>query len=224
MRDAVRPGPVRHDLLTVAPDAWAVALSRRPDLDGVAHLADWAARGWPVIARRRLPGEDADGVPAGLPLPPAQGKRRIGLTLDPGAATPRPGLTLADSRAVAPAAWHPTLDRLIGHGAAHGRVPRVFGGLLWQALTGLAYLSPASDLDLLWQGGVDRAFLDGVARIEAGAPMRLDGEVVLPDGFGVNWRELLAAGPGDTVLAKGLERLELRPAEAVFAALVSAAA
>jgi phosphoribosyl-dephospho-CoA transferase len=211
VRDAVRPGPVRHDLLTVAPDAWAVALSRRPDLDGVAHLADWAARGWPVIARRRLPGEDADGVPAGLPLPPAQGKRRI-------------GLTLAEARAVAPAAWHPTLDRLIGHGAAHGRVPRVFGGLLWQALTGLAYLSPASDLDLLWQGGVDRAFLDGVARIEAGAPMRLDGEVVLPDGFGVNWRELLAAGPGDTVLAKGLERLELRPAEAVFAALVSAAA
>jgi phosphoribosyl-dephospho-CoA transferase len=53
--------------------------------------------------------------------------------------------------------------------------------------------------------------------------MRLDGEIGLADGFAVNWRELHAAGPGDTVLAKGLERLELRPVPSLLAALPPAA-
>lgn len=202
---------VRHDLLTVDPEAWATLLAARPDLDGVSLLAAWAERGWPVIVRRRVPGEDAARVPAGLPLPPAEGKRRIGLAFDPAAVSPRPGPTLAEVRHAAPPSWRPTLDALVAHGAAHGCVPRVFGGLLWQALTGLPYLSATSDLDLLWPGPVTRTCLDGLARIERDAPMRLDGEIVLPDGFGLNWREVRAAGPGDTVLAKGLERLELRP-------------
>ena len=218
MRDAAR-----HDLLTVAPAAWGPLLAQRPDLDGIPHLADWAARGWPVIVRRRGPGEDGTLVPAGLPLPPSLGKRRIGLTLPPAALRPRPGLTLAEARAAAPAAWQPALDALLAHGAAHGRVPRVFGGLLWQALTGLPYLSATSDLDLLWPGPVGPAFLDGLADLAAQAPMRLDGEIGLADGFAVNWRELQAAGPGDTVLAKGLERLELLPVSALRAALTPAA-
>lgn len=213
----------RHDLLTVAPAAWAALLAERPDLDGIPYLADWAARGWPVIVRRRVPGEDAARVPAGLPLPPGLGKRRIGLALDPGTVRPRPGPTLAEARGVAPVSWHPTLDALIALGRAHAIVPRVFGGLLWQALTGLAYLSASSDLDLLWPGPVDRSVLDGFTRIDAQAPMRLDGEILLADGFAVNWRELHAAEPGDTILAKGLERLELRPVSALFAALPPAA-
>lgn len=213
----------RHDLLTVAPAAWDALLAARPDLDGIPHLADWAARGWPVIVRRRVPGEDAALVPAGLPLPPSLGKRRIGLALPPGAVRPHSGVTLAQARATAPAAWHPTLDALLAHGAAYGRMPRVFGGLLWQALTDLPYLSAASDLDLLWPGPVDRTFRDGLAGIAAGAPMNLDGEIALPDGFAVNWREWHAAGPDDAVLAKGLDRLELRPVSALDAALSPAA-
>jgi phosphoribosyl-dephospho-CoA transferase len=213
----------RHDLLTVAPAAWGALLAQRPDLDGIPHLAGWAARGWPVIVRRRVPGEDGALVPAGLPLPPTLGKRRIGLALPPEAVRPRPGLTLAEAHGAAPAAWHPTLDALLAHGAVHGRVARVFGGLLWQALTGLPYLSPASDLDLLWPGPVDPAFLAGLAGLAARAPMRLDGEIDLADGFAVNWRELHAAGPGDTVLAKGLERLELRPVPALVPAPLPAA-
>ncbi|KQP39264.1 phosphoribosyl-dephospho-CoA transferase [Methylobacterium sp. Leaf104] len=213
----------RHDLLTVAPAAWGPLLAQRPDLDGIPHLADWAARGWPVIVRRRVPGEDGALVPAGLPLPPSLGKRRIGLALPPEAVRPRRGVTLAEARATAPAAWHPVLDALLAHGAIHGRAPRVFGGLLWQALTGLSYLSATSDLDLLWPGPVDEAFLDGLAGIAARAPMRLDGEIGLADGFAVNWRELHAAGPGDSVLAKGLERLELRPVPALLTALPPAA-
>ncbi|KQP72923.1 phosphoribosyl-dephospho-CoA transferase [Methylobacterium sp. Leaf113] len=223
----------RHDLLTVTPGAWSRVLAGRPDLAEIPHLAGWAERGWPVIARRRGPGEDAGLVAAGLPLPPALGKRRIGLALDPGSVTPRPGLTLTEAGGAAPAAWHPTIAALVAHGAAHGCVPRVFGGLLWQALTGLPYLSDTSDLDLLWpdsldraflaHASLDRAFLGGLARIAGPAPMRLDGEICLPDGFAVNWRELHAAGPDEAVLVKGLLRLELRPVAALRAALSPAA-
>lgn len=214
----------RHDLLTVVPAAWGPLLAQRPDLDGIPHLADWAARGWPVIVRRRVPGEDGALVPAGLPLPPSLGKRRIGFALPPAAVRPRSGLTLAEARAAAPATWQPTLDALLAHGAVHGRVPRVFGSLLWQALTGLPYLSASSDLDLLWPGPVGPAFLAGLADLAAQAPMGLDGEISLADGFAVNWRELQAAGPGDTILAKGLGRLELRPISALRGAVLTPAA
>ena len=203
----------------MAPGAWASLLAGRPDLDGVPHLADWARLGRPVIVRRRHPGEAGGRIPVGLPLPPADGKRRIGLALPPDAATLRAPVTLAAARAAAPGAWHPTLDALEALAAGHGLVPRVFGGLLWQSLTGLAYLGPGSDLDLLWPvaGGIDRGVLLGLARIEAEAPMRIDGEVVLDDGFGLNWRELLAAQDGGDVLAKGLDTVRLRPAAAHLA-------
>ena len=109
----------------------------------------------------------------------------------------------------APPAWHPTIDAVLALGAEHGLVPRVFGSLLWQCLTGLAYLSDGSDLDLLWPAGVTAAFLGDLAAIEAGAPMRLDGEVALPDGAGVNWREWCAAPPGGSILAKGMDGVRL---------------
>lgn len=209
MTEALR----RHDLLVVAPDSWAALLAARPDLGGVPHLAGWARAGWPVILRRRNPGEAMDALPAGLPLPPADGKRRIGLLLSPDSARPRPAVTLAEARTAAPESWQPTLEALLALGAAHGLVPRVFGALLWQHLTGLTYLTAASDLDLLWPvaGPLDRSLLTGLAAIEADAPMRLDGEIVLPDGAGVNWREWHAAEPGTDILAKGMERLGLRP-------------
>ncbi len=202
---------LRHDLVRADPDAFAALLRSRPDLDGAPHVPDWAARGRPLIVRRYHPDEDRTFVPLGLPLPPAAGKRRIGLALPAEALTALPGPTLAASRGDAPAAWQPTLDALLAHAAAHGLVPRPFGALLWQALTGLPYLAPASDLDLLWPVlEIPPDFLDGLARIAAAAPMRIDGEILLPDGAGIHWRELHEAqGP---VLAKHLDRVEMRPA------------
>ncbi|GEP05743.1 phosphoribosyl-dephospho-CoA transferase [Methylobacterium oxalidis] len=205
--------------MDVEPAAWEAALAARPDLACVPQLGAWAGRGFPVIVRRRHPGEDAGTVPAGLPLPPRDGKRRIGLALPPGAVRPRAPVTLAEGAAAAPEAWRPALDALLALGVRHGLAPRLFGGLLWQALTGLPYLSAGSDLDLLWPvaGPVPPDLLGGLAAIEAGAPMRLDGEILLPDGSGVNWRELTAAEPGGTVLAKRLDGVDLRPARTLLA-------
>ncbi|WP_027173751.1 malonate decarboxylase holo-[acyl-carrier-protein] synthase [Methylobacterium sp. 10] len=207
-------GLARHDLLRVDPECWGRLLAGRRDLDGVSHVADWARRGRPVIVRRRDPGQPTDHIPVGLPLPPSAGKRRIGLALPPSAASLYPPVTLVSACETAPPAWRPVVDDVLALGSEHGLAPTVFGSLLWQALTGLPYLGAGSDLDLLWpvSGRVDPRFLQALARIEGRAPMRLDGEIVLPDGAGIHWRELLAAPEGGTVLWKGRESLALRPA------------
>jgi phosphoribosyl-dephospho-CoA transferase len=209
----------RHDLLDVEPGAWAAAVAARADLAGMPHVAAWVDDGWPVILRRSHPGEDAGLVPVGLPLPPRDGKRRIGLALPPDAVRPRAPVLLSEARAACPPSWAPTIEALIGLGERHGLAPRPFGSLLWQSLTGLPYLSEGSDLDLLWPvpGAIPSRLMEGIAAIEARAPMRLDGEILLSDGGGVNWRELHGAGPGGTVLVKHRDRLALREAAALLA-------
>jgi phosphoribosyl-dephospho-CoA transferase len=93
--------------------------------------------------------------------------------------------------------------------------PAAFGSLLWQHLTGLAYLSPHSDLDLLWP--VPAAFdvlslVFSIAEVQRDAPLRIDGEVIFADGSAVNWRELWNAhrtADRATVLAKSMEGVRL---------------
>ncbi|MGY2048371.1 malonate decarboxylase holo-[acyl-carrier-protein] synthase [Methylobacterium sp. JK268] len=209
----------RHDLLAVAPEAWETVLAGRPDLAGVPHLAAWAAEGRPVIVRRAHPDEDPGPVPVGLPLPPRDGKRRIGLGLPPGGVRRRAPVTLAEAAGACPEEWRPTVAEIGDLAARHALVPHLFGSLLWQVLTGLPYLAAGSDLDLLWPvpGAVPPGLLDGIAAIDARAPMRLDGEILLADGGGANWRELHAAAPGDTVLVKHRDRIALCAASAILA-------
>ncbi|XYD07967.1 malonate decarboxylase holo-[acyl-carrier-protein] synthase [Methylobacterium sp. NMS12] len=203
----------RHDLVRVDPAAWAAWRADRPDLGDVPHLEDWANLGRPLIVRRRVPGETGDAVPLGLPLPPADGKRRIGLALPVSALSPAPVVTLAEAAIHAPAAWGAALNALTALSRRHGLVPRPFGSLLWQAVTGLTYLSATSDLDLLWRctAPVPVGLLDGIAAVAETAPMGIDGEILLPDGAGLHWRELRDAPEDGSVLAKSLDRLLLRP-------------
>ena len=100
---------------------------------------------------------------------------------------------------------------------------RAFGALAWSSLTGLEYLSPTSDLDLLIAAHEDTdvaALLDGLARIEAGAPMRLDGEIIR-SGLAANWRELYAGA--DEVLVKTIDGVFMRPRAAVLSGAVPCA-
>jgi phosphoribosyl-dephospho-CoA transferase len=183
----------RHQLVRLKPTHWRALLNARQDLAGEALLHDWVARGWPLIARRPLPGE-ADGLALGLPLPPSAGKRRIALTVQReaiDAVSLLPSVTEAFESA--PASWQDSRDRLEALIGRYRIQAHVFGSLAWQWLTGLSYLSPGSDLDLTW-AMPPREHLAGLlaelARIESNSPMRLDGEVIRGDGAGVNWREL----------------------------------
>jgi phosphoribosyl-dephospho-CoA transferase len=191
----------RHTMVNASVAGWAAVMSRHPELAGEPILADWARAGRPLVVRRPCCG-DADGlIPVGLPLPPNHGKRRIALLLAPrDIIRSAPPPYLADAAPAAPAQWRETIDLLLE------LLPdtRTFGSLAWQLLTGLAYLSDASDLDLLWPLSSARPAASlplDIARIANRAPMRLDGEIVGSIG-GVQWRELTGADQ-DEVLVKG---------------------
>jgi phosphoribosyl-dephospho-CoA transferase len=185
----------RHDLIFVRPAAWRSLVSARRDLAGNPLVAGWVDKSWPLMRRRAVPGEGS-GIPLGLPLPPFAGKQRLSVLIEPeDIVSTEPPPTLCSARRAAPPEWWPTLDRLDALAAQHGVEARVFGSLAWSALTGLNYLTINSDLDLLLQvhRGADlHALASGLARIEADAPMRLDGELIRRDGAAVNWREFHA--------------------------------
>ena len=217
----------RHDLLRPGPAAWDAMLRTRPDLAELPLLADWARTGWPVIVRRRLPTDAVGDMPAAVPLPPSHGKRRIALGFPPGAGLAAlPPVKLRDAAVDAPNGWQPVIASLVAAGEGAGMEPCVFGALLWQHVTGLPYLTARSDLDLLWpvsdQAAAER-LVRTLTRLDAAGPIRLDGELVLPDGAGVNWREFIQAeGTAVTVLAKTMDGVEVRPRAALFRAPVPA--
>lgn len=207
MTRASPPYP-RQSLVWVRPDAWRALMASRPDLAALPRVATWALQGHPLIVRRegneQAQGTD-DRVPLGLPLPPAEGGQRIFLHMPRTAiVTQGPCPLLRDLLNAAPAAWLPSLRNVLDCAQAHAAQVRVFGSLAWQHLTGLPYLSPRSDVDLLWRlpSNVERIrpWLDELAMLDAAAPMRLDGELLRADGAGVNWREL--HGGAATVLLK----------------------
>lgn len=229
--DPVRPVGAallcRHDLLRVDPSAWDAMLSRQPALADTPLVAGWARRGYPVIVRRRLCGDDADAVPAALPLPPSHGRRRIAIALPSDAVAVLPPLPLRDAARAAPRAWQGVVAALLELGQAVEATPRVFGALLWEHATSLPYLTAESDLDLIWPVP-DRRILDRLlgelSRLDADGPVRLDGEILLPEGRAVHWREIAEArGPSAEVLVKSVDGVAMCPVAHLFARAASAA-
>jgi phosphoribosyl-dephospho-CoA transferase len=205
----------RHDLLHVAPDVWALALAHCQSLADPL-LEDWADRGWPVIVRRHGEEEDRNLVPVGVPLPPAAGKRRVALLIPPNGVLKHsvaPSLHVAAR--VADPGWRSTINALLAVGTRCGVEPSAFGSLLWQHLTGLAYLTPHSDLDVLWPIPADfdvLSLVSSIAEVQRTAPLQIDGEIIFPDGSAVNWRELWnarRASDQGIVLAKTMEGVRL---------------
>ena len=209
----------RHDLVRASDEAWRAMLAARGDLRDVPLVAEWVASGWPLVVRRTTSAAEAEteaeaGVALGLPLPPSAGKRRIAVTLPERAVlsvAPPPHVTEAST--AAPASWMPTLDRLAIWGDEYGVQVRVYGSLAWQWLTGQAYVSPTSDVDLLLgmpHRGDLRSAGQALAAIDAAAPMRLDGEWVNAQGAAVNWREWQSGAA--QVLVKTLTDVSLQDA------------
>ena len=68
---------------------------------------------------------------------------------------------------------------------------RVFGSLAWQALSGLPYLTPQSDIDLIWHPRSLAQLQQGIALLaswELASGLRADGEVL----FGGGQRSVMA--------------------------------
>ena len=148
--------------------------------------------------------------------PAAASKRRIALLLPPEGVLQRSSPPLLSTAArVADPGWRSTIASLLALGASIGVEPSAFGSLLWQYQTGLTYLSSRSDLAVLWPvpaGFEILSLVFGIAEVQRDAPLRIDGEVVFPDGSAVNWRELwMAHRAADqaSVLAKTMEGVRL---------------
>ncbi|MEG0185636.1 MAG: malonate decarboxylase holo-[acyl-carrier-protein] synthase [Stenotrophomonas sp.] len=205
--------PARHTLVWLPVHAgWRA--------DVAAHeprLSAWFAQGLPAMVARRAADDPDPRLRLGVPLPPAEGKQRLALRVarqDIGQLQAPPALSdvLAAAGCRIPLPWHAPLLALAALAPA-----RVFGAFAWQHLTGLDYVQPRSDIDLLWQVA-DAAQADAlVAQLqawEARHPHRIDGELCLVDGGAVNWREY--AGCSREVLVKRIDGAALEPRASLF--------
>ncbi|MEI2416871.1 malonate decarboxylase holo-[acyl-carrier-protein] synthase [Orrella sp. JC864] len=214
--------PARHDLLWLLPGA-AAALAGPLRAAGNAADADviepWLAQGRPVVLGRQPEGLDPRWWAAGLPLPPAQGKRRIALRVRRDWVARRAqALPLEQAAAAAPPAWRGPLAALQAQAGRIGLPLRVFGSLAWQRLTGMQYVQAGSDLDLLWHAGdAERcaAACALLARWQAGCGIAVDGELVFGADSAVSWREWQRAtrhdDPRAQVLVKRFQGAALLP-------------
>lgn len=206
----VADGLRRHDLVTITRPSWRAMLASAGELATDPLLAHWLDNGWPFVVRRPIPGE-SHGVPVALSLPPWARRRRLAFLVQREqilSVSPPP--TLAAASVCAPHSWWLTFDLLEDLAARHPVEIRVCGSLAWHAITGLDYVTSRSDLDLLVHVRSDTDVL-GVAAlldaIQAHAPIRLDGELIRPDGAAVSWRELHAGAP--EILLKSLDGVTL---------------
>ena len=200
----------RHRLVYLDPARWGKILAAYPTLQAMPIVADWVAARRPLIARRPVCDDAAGLVPLGLPLPPSVGKQRLAFAVPPEAIlSDVPPPLLADTVRGAPIAWQETIAAFI----ALDPETRCFGSLAWAHLTGLPYLSETSDLDLVWHVSTADAaarLVAALARIDAGAPVRLDGEIVTPTGLAVQWREFASDAPEMLVKAADGNRMIAR--------------
>ena len=178
--------------------------------DGVTHtqVAAWLAADRPLVVARQPDAALPDTLALGLVLPPALGKCRIALRVASHDIVRHSlPLRLADVISHAPAAWRPALAELDFAATDIGLELRVFGSFSWQSLSGLPYLTPQSDIDLLWHPRSHTQVQQGIellARWEQSSGMRADGEVLFGANSAVSWREWwqLKSGGDQRVLVK----------------------
>lgn len=201
----------RHDLLRIDVSHWQAQAAMQGDPTRARWLREWGMRAWPVIVRRDDSESSPDSVAVGVPLPPSCGKLRIALHVPPAAVAARLSpVPLAECRRAAPRRWDTVLDQLEALGDAIELAPAVFGSLLWQHLTGHAYLHDASDIDVLWRVtglGQARAIADAIPEIEHRTGIRVDGEILSARGWGVHWREFGTRAPDMLVKTRSSAQL-----------------
>lgn len=215
----------RHKLVWLTPDGWAGAADAAAPAQRGA-IVGWAERDGPLIVRRREPDTAPEQICLGLAPPPdpASGaKQRIALRV-PIAAVARSSaaLPLKAVLMALPPAWSGELGAMAAD--ALGLTMQVYGSFALQALTGLDYARPGSDIDLLFHPASDRQLHSGLALLEKYARrLPLDGEIVFPRGQAVAWKEWLAAPSNETrVLVKEFDTVRLMPKHLLVATLRAA--
>jgi phosphoribosyl-dephospho-CoA transferase len=190
------PSLQRHDWVYLSEAGWQKLMITLAE--DALHLHAWREANWPLVVRR----QDADVlhdkavVCAGIALPPSpamseQKGRRISvrLALDEMSMLRAP-LTLDQAIPSAPAMWQPALSKLLQSASAQSLRVQVYGSLAFQAITGLSYLKPQSDIDLLLRINSKAQLAAGVKLFaQFSEVLPVDGEIIFPNGAAVAWKE-----------------------------------
>lgn len=217
---AVR-GLERHMLAWLSGQGWLAAL-RAAQPQHRAALTLWQGQDWPAVVRRFDVGVQPDEVCLGLPLPPDEAtgeKVRISLRA-PASEISRTSAAVQLRSALRSAGpWREALTAL-ERDAQHLHL-RIYGSMAMQALTGLLYLTPASDIDILFHPRSRRQLADGVALLSRhSAHLPLDGEIVFPGGLAVSWKEWQMAMTNPArVIVKELHAVRLMDTASLLATL-----
>jgi phosphoribosyl-dephospho-CoA transferase len=203
--------PARHDLVWLAP-GWRGALAAPAAAATLSAFEAWISRDRPAVACRRERGSP-DDVALGIALPPGGGPRRVSLLVRREAvARSSSPLTLDEVLPSAPIRWRAPLAALDRDARYAGLILRVYGSLAWQHLSGAPFVTERSDVDLLAEvrdAGELRHALSLLHRPARPEAPPLDGELLLPGGRAIAWREL-ARRPA-RVLVKSAAAVALEP-------------
>ena len=207
-----RPDLPRHTLVRLTPGA---AWFTMPGSS--AHcLRKWFAANRPAMVARRQGDEPTDFVRLGVALP---GKQRLTLAVDRSCiAHARAPLSLPEVIESCPVEWIAPLRLLISLAQRMQLQPGVYGSFAWQALTRERYVDKSSDIDLLWPLATATKVATVIAMLaewERCTQRRADGEVLMPNGDAVCWREL--AGASEHVLVKSQFTVAMRSRADVLA-------
>lgn len=209
----------RHMLVWLSEAGWDAA--RAGQSQHSATFTQWQRRDWPAVVRRQDVDASLDEVCLGLPVPPdsAGVKTRIALRVRASDVVRSTAATALRAALPFSGAWHARLTALCDEASALNL--RVFGSLAMQALTDLQYVSPASDVDVLFHPASRRALDDGLALLERHAKhVPLDGEIVFPGGAAVSWKEWqMAMRHTAKVLVKELHTVRLADTASLLATL-----
>jgi phosphoribosyl-dephospho-CoA transferase len=222
----------RHDLVYLSASGWQ-QVREQPGSTGLDAVRQWQLAGWPAIVRRNEQaqtgtGPVADGkISLGIALPPRLdgSKQRLALNVATShIASVREPLDLVDAIPQAPPHWRQELGALDTAAKEVGISLQVFGSLAMQSLTGLSYLTPKSDIDILFRPDSSVQMQAGLALLgDFGRRLPLDGELVFPDAQAVAWKELAGYATGGNmdavrVLCKNLHSVSLQPVSSLLAA------
>lgn len=171
----------------------------------------WQSQSWPVIVRRADANAPSDEICLGLPLPPDEDSgEKVRISLRVLAAHIRKTTPAIELASVAHSGPLRAPLAALQEEAADMHL-RVYGSLAMEAITGLPYVSPTSDVDILFHPTNRRQLENGIAVLSRHAALLpLDGEIVFPGGAAVSWKEWrMAIDHPAKVLVKELHAVRL---------------
>ena len=197
----------RHQIAWLGDAGWRGILAGEWDAVARDCLAHWAANRLPLVVTRQADFVGGSEICLGLPAPGRWNRRRLPLVVARCDVLYFDEFPLGDrAQGLLPGSARRAWRELCTALTRAGIQARVYGSYGWQLLSHLNHVRASSDIDL-WlsvssAGQADEA--TACLQSFASDALRLDGELMFPDGTAVAWREWQSwrAGRARSLLVK----------------------